>query len=402
MLRDTLQAFAACLVTLALCAFAYPLAAWGLAWAFFPHQAEGSLVTRGGKVVGSELIAQGFTSDRYFHPRPSAAGANGHDASAASGSNLGTTNPALRSRIALDTARLVSQASGDADLKAKLESLDAAQAAFKANADIKEKAQADTDATPKLEAALADATTAALDASNVVAKKADINVPVDLVTASGSGLDPHISPEAAHFQEARVADARKLPLDRVRALIDAHVETSGAAIGAPPRVNVLLLNLALDDEPTPTPTPTPTAPAPAVEPAKKVDAPSPLREQVRALAGRLDEMEARIEALRDPEPRKALEAKVEALAVADGRARRASARVGELLGRVEGYGRDLRTFARGSREGQRVVETARNPAPEAALTRRRRRSRDPSPNLRVGARPRCRRPSRIDRRPSSS
>lgn len=189
MLRDVSQATAACLVTMALCAFAYPAATWALGWAVFPKQAEGSLITRDGVVVGSRLIGQPFTSERYFHPRPSAAGANGYDAAAASGSNLGTTNPALRERVE--------------------KSLDELHA---------------TSGNP---------------------------APADLVTASGSGLDPHISPEAAHFQEARVARARNLPVDRVRDLIDRHVETSGAAIGAPPRVNVLLLNLALDEEAQP-------------------------------------------------------------------------------------------------------------------------------------------------------
>ena len=186
MIRETMRALLACLVTFVLCAVAYPAAVWALAQLAFPHQAEGSLIyDRQRNVIGSELVAQPFASDRYFHPRPSAVD---YKADAAGGSNLGPKNPDLRKRIAR-------QAEG---LKAT----------------------------------------------------ADRPVPVDLVTASGSGLDPHISPEAAEYQLQRVAAARGLPEGRVRALIEAHTERSGAIIGAPPRVSVLRLNLALDGERT--------------------------------------------------------------------------------------------------------------------------------------------------------
>jgi K+-transporting ATPase ATPase C chain len=186
MIRETVSALLACLVTFVLCAVAYPAVVWGLAQLAFPHQAEGSLIyDHQRNVIGSELVAQPFASDRYFHPRPSAVD---YKADAAGGSNLGPKNPDLRKKIA-------ERAEG---LKA----------------------------TP------------------------DRPAPVDLVTASGSGLDPHISPEAAEYQLRRVAAARGLPEDRVRALIDAHTERSGAMIGAPPRVNVLRLNLALDGERT--------------------------------------------------------------------------------------------------------------------------------------------------------
>jgi K+-transporting ATPase ATPase C chain len=184
MIRETLNALAACVVTFALCAVAYPAAVWGLAQAAFPDQAEGSLVrNREREVIGSSLVAQPFASDKYFHPRPSAADYN---ASATSGSNLGTKNPDLRKKIA-------------------------------------ERAEA-LKATP------------------------DAPAPVDLVTASGAGLDPHISPEGARYQAARVAAARNLPGERIRELIEQHTERSGSIIGAPPRVNVLMLNIALDDE----------------------------------------------------------------------------------------------------------------------------------------------------------
>ncbi len=184
MIRETINALLACVVTFALCAVAYPLAVYGVGHTLFPSQARGSLIERDGKVVGSELIAQPFASDKYFAPRPSAAGATGYAADAASGSNLGTTNPALRDRIAADAAR-----------------------------------QSATAGAP---------------------------IPVDLVTTSGSGLDPDISPEAARYQASRVATARGVSIDRVLALIVSHTTHSGRFIGAPSRVNVLRLNLALD------------------------------------------------------------------------------------------------------------------------------------------------------------
>ncbi len=176
-------ALKACALTFALCSVAYPAVVWGIAQVLFPHQAEGSLIygADGRTVIGSQLIAQRFESDRYIHPRPSAVD---YKADAAGGSNLGTNNPDLRKTIA----------------------------------------------------------------ARVEAMKATPNrpVPIDLVTASGSGLDPDISPEAAHYQAGRIAAARGLTLDQVRKLIDGQIDQSGAILGAPTRVNVLLLNLALD------------------------------------------------------------------------------------------------------------------------------------------------------------
>jgi K+-transporting ATPase ATPase C chain len=185
MLREALSALRACVLTFAMCAVAYPAIVWGVAELVFPFQAEGSLIydADGRTVVGSALVAQGFGTNRYFHPRPSAAD---YKADAASGSNLGTKNPDLRKLVAARSAALA-------------------------------------------------ATT-------------EHPVPVDLVTASGSGLDPDISVESALFQAPRVAVARGLSDDKVRALIDGHTNRSGAILGAPPRVNVLLLNVALDSE----------------------------------------------------------------------------------------------------------------------------------------------------------
>ena len=185
MFREVLPALRACVVTFAMCAVAYPSILWGLAELVFPVQAGGSLIygPDGRTVVGSALVAQRFDSDRYFHPRPSAAD---YKADAASGSNLGTKNPDLRKLVA--------------------------------------------------------------DRSTALGATPEHPAPVDLVTASGSGLDPDISLASALFQAPRVAGARGLPSDKIRAMIAGQTNRSGAILGAPPRVNVLLLNLALDGE----------------------------------------------------------------------------------------------------------------------------------------------------------
>jgi K+-transporting ATPase ATPase C chain len=248
-IKETKTALAACVVTFILCAVAYPAAVWSLGQLFFPEQAEGSLVySRDRTVVGSELIAQPFTSDRYFHPRPSAAGASGYAADAASGSNLGTKNPALRQRITMDVLRRIQQHSGDAGLKALLDRLDTVQSELRARNEIKEKTKADTDAIAALEKRVAATQAEAIAAAVKLGEIKHNLVPVDLVTASGGGLDPHISPESARYQAGRVAVARKLPEARVLELIEANTERSGALIGAPPRVNVLQLNRVLDEE----------------------------------------------------------------------------------------------------------------------------------------------------------
>jgi K+-transporting ATPase ATPase C chain len=162
----------------------YPLLLTGLAEIVFPHQANGSLILRNGQVIGSELIAQSFTSNRYFHPRPSVAG-NGYDATASGGSNLAQSNIKLAQRIQADINKLEKENPGKP-------------------------------------------------------------VPIDMVTTSGSGLDPDITPDNAYFQAPRVAKARGLSEDRVRTLIAKHIEQRTLGIWGDPRVNVLELNLDLD------------------------------------------------------------------------------------------------------------------------------------------------------------
>jgi K+-transporting ATPase ATPase C chain len=175
------------LVTLVLTGLLYPLVVTGLSKLLFAEKADGSLVKdERGAVVGSELIGQSFAAAGYFQPRPSAAGDKGFDATASGGSNFGPTSKKLRDRATADVARLLSEGGAGGP------------------------------------------------------------IPAELVTTSGSGLDPHLSPAAALWQVQRVAKARNVAPERLRAVVEAQVEGRDLGFLGEPRVNVLLLNLALD------------------------------------------------------------------------------------------------------------------------------------------------------------
>ena len=187
-MRTLLIALRTTAVTLVLTGLLYPFVVAAIGQVFFPGPSNGSMVRAdGGRIVGSELLAQPFTQPEYFHPRPSAAGDNGFDATSSSGSNLGPTSKRLLDRVAKEA-----------------------------------------------------------DALSRENPAAEGRIPAELLTASGSGLDPHLSPKAALWQAPRIAAARGVSTERVRNLVTAETEPRTLGFLGEPRVNVLLLNLALD------------------------------------------------------------------------------------------------------------------------------------------------------------
>jgi potassium-transporting ATPase KdpC subunit len=185
MKKNLLTAVLMTIVTTVLLGLIYPLLVTGVAQVLFPEKANGQLIRRNGTLIASHIIAQPFAGAGYFHPRPSAAGANGYDASNSGGSNLGPTNQKLIDRVNADVAS----------------------------------AQAENPGKP---------------------------VPVDMITTSASGFDPHITPAAAEFQIPRVAKARGVSEDAVRELVQRSTQGRQLGFLGEPRVNVLELNLALD------------------------------------------------------------------------------------------------------------------------------------------------------------
>ena len=185
MKKNLITAVLMTVATTVLLGIIYPLVVTGLAQLIFPKQANGQLIQRDGKTVGSRIIAQGFSSPGYFHPRPSFAG-NGYDPTNTNGSQLGPTNQKLIDRVKGDVA-------------------------------------------------------------NANTENPSVPVPIDLVTGSGSGLDPHITPAAAEFQLPRVAKERGTTVEQLRALVQKHTEDRQFGFLGEPRVNVLELNLELDE-----------------------------------------------------------------------------------------------------------------------------------------------------------
>ena len=185
MKKNLITAVLMTVATTVLLGIIYPLVVTGLAQLIFPKQANGQLIQRDGKTIGSSIIAQGFSSPGYFHPRPSFAG-NGYDPTNTNGSQLGPTNQKLIDRVKGDVA-------------------------------------------------------------NAHSENPSASVPIDMVTGSGSGLDPHITPAAAEFQLPRVAEERGTTVEQLRALVQKHTENRQFGFLGEPRVNVLELNLELDE-----------------------------------------------------------------------------------------------------------------------------------------------------------
>ena len=219
----------------------YPLAMTGISQVIFPKQANGSLITQNGKVIGSEIIGQPFAKPEYFHPRPSSAG-SGYDATASSGSNLGPTS----AKLILGTTKMDDQKHEVVDF----DGISLRLVHYCLENDIPYESSVPLDRFKAADGSLDDVKLikAFNDAKTPLVFKAKTPVPADAVTASSSGLDPHISPANAQDQAGRVAKARGISADQMNQLIAQFTEGPTLGLLGEPRVNALKLNLALDQQ----------------------------------------------------------------------------------------------------------------------------------------------------------
>ncbi len=291
MIRETIRALAACAVTFAVCAIVYPAAVWGLGRLAFPEQAEGSLIRSADQTV----IGSELISQPFASEKYfySRPSAVDFKADATGGSNLGTKNPDLRKKV--------------------IERAEALKA---------------TESNP---------------------------APVDLVTASGGGMDPHISPDGARYQVARIAEARKMSVEQVRSLIDRHLDYSGSIIGAPGRVNVLRLNLALDAETpaaTSTASPEPTPVAPVADLTAAVDA---IHHRATELTARVERLGAQIDLATSDPQRGALVGLEQRINALDAE----SHRLNQLVAGVDGLERRINSLRDAVREIHQDIRSTR-------------------------------------------
>src|SRR5215471_9772212 len=219
---------------------AYPLVMTGISQVLFPKQANGSLITEGGKVIGSELIAQNFAKPEYFHPRASAAG-SGYDATSSGGTNLGPTS----AKLLRGTTKMDDKKNEVVDFDGI--SLRIVHYCLDNDIPYESSMPLDQFKTTKGDLDEVKLIKAFNDDKNPLAFKPKAPIPADAVTASGSGLDPHISAANAEIQAARVAKARKISTEQVKQLIAQSTEKADLGFLGEPRVNVLMLNIALDE-----------------------------------------------------------------------------------------------------------------------------------------------------------
>jgi potassium-transporting ATPase KdpC subunit len=240
MLKELKPGFLMMVVLTVLTGLIYPAVITGIAQVAFPDQANGSLIVSNGQVIGSHLLGQNFAKAGYFHPRPSAAGSNGYDPTSTGGTNLGPTS-----------AKLINGTTKVDDKKNEVVDFDGISdrvVHYCVDNDLPYESSVPLDRFTDVHGDLDDVKLirAFNDDKAPLTFRSKTPIPADAVTASASGVDPHISPRNAEIQTARVAKARGLPVDQVQALVAAHIEGRALGLLGEPRVNVLELNLALD------------------------------------------------------------------------------------------------------------------------------------------------------------